>query len=222
MVQTVIAPPEFAEAPAVDLLADAHARAAARNRDQLGRHGVTALEIIGPIVSGKTALIMQLVERLQASRRIAVVNGDPGAADDAAALAALGVPAIRLGAYGGRLDAPLVSHALARLPLHRLELVLIENVGQLTSPAPGTLGCHARIVVVSVSDGPSMVRQHPGMFRGADLVVVNKGDLAGAMGVNLGALARDIRQLTAGRPVLATSARTGEGLDELAALVNAF
>lgn len=217
MIQNIIAPPdEITEVAVADSVFDANDRRAQQNRELLARHGVTAVDIMGAIGSGKTTLITKLVERLKTSRRVAVVNGDPSTADDVLPIAAQAVPVIQIAANACHLDADLVAQGLDRLDLTRLDLIVIENVGNLICPAHFALGSKARVVVVSVTEGPWMVRKHPHMFLGAWIVVINKRDLADAMGVDFAALVRDVHTLKPDIRVIVTSARTGEGVDELA------
>jgi hydrogenase nickel incorporation protein HypB len=98
-----------------------------------------------------------------------------------------------------------------------VDLILIENIGNLICPAEFPLGSRARVVVVSVTEGPYMVKKHPHMFLGADLVVINKTDLAEVMGVKVADLARDAHTLKPDLKVVPTSCKTGAGLDEVAA-----
>jgi hydrogenase nickel incorporation protein HypB len=220
MIQTITVPDDESEVAVADSLFDANDRQAAQNRALLASHHITALDVMGAIGSGKTTLITNLVARLKAGRRLAVINGDPSTADDVLPIAEHGVPVIQIAANACPLDADLVAQGLARLPLAQLDLVIIENVGNLICPGSFALGSRARLVVVSVTEGPWMVRKHPHMFLGADLVVINKQDLAGVMNADCAALVRDVHTLKPGVRVFLTSCRTGEGIDDLAAAIN--
>jgi len=118
---------------------------------------------------------------------------------------------------GCHLDANLVGKALRKVNLEKLRLIFIENIGNLICPAEFPLGSKARAVVVSVTEGPYMVRKHPHMFLGAQLVVVNKIDLAEAMGVSVAELAQDVHKLKPDITVIPTSCKTGDGLDDVTA-----
>jgi hydrogenase nickel incorporation protein HypB len=223
MIQTITAPPDVpVEVTLEDSLFDENDRKAEENRRVLERHGITAIDVMGAIGSGKTTLITRLAERLRHRRRMAVINGDPITADDVIPIAELGVPVIQIAANACHLDADLVSQGLARLDLAHLELVIIENVGNLICPGSFALGSKGRIVVVSLTEGPWMVRKHPNMFLGARLVVLNKQDMEGVMGVDCDALVADLHRLKPDIRVHRTSCRTGEGLDDLAAAVESF
>jgi hydrogenase nickel incorporation protein HypB len=223
MIQTITVPPdETVEVSLADSLFDENDRRAADNRRLLEAEGIAAVDVMGAIGSGKTTLITRLTERLKNVCRMAVINGDPSTADDVLPIAALGVPVIQIAANACHLDADLVSQGLARLDLPNLDLVIIENVGNLICPGSFALGSRGRIVVVSVTEGPWMVRKHPNMFLGARFVVINKQDLAGVMGVDCAALVEDVHRLKPDIRVFLTSCRTGQGLDELAEAVRTF
>jgi hydrogenase nickel incorporation protein HypB len=198
-------------------LLEANAQLAEKNRALLDRRGVTAIDIMGAIGSGKTTLIAKLVQKLKDRANVAVFNGDATTSDDAQAVAVHGVPVVQIATVNGcHLDANLVGKALQKIDLSKLRLLLLENIGNLICPAEFPLGAKARAVVISVTEGPWMVRKHPHMFLGAQIVVINKIDLAGAMEVSVEALTKDVHTLKPDIRVFATSCRTGAGLDEVA------
>src|SRR5208282_3598508 len=134
---------------------------------------------MGAIGSGKTTLIGRLVERLKDRFGVAVFNGDATTSTDADLIARQNVPVVQIATVNGcHLDANLVGKALHKIELDKVDLIFIENIGNLICPAEFPLGSRARIVVVSVTEGPYMVKKHPHMFLGADVVVINKIDLA--------------------------------------------
>lgn len=201
-------------------LLEANAKLARANRATLDEHGITALDFMGAIGSGKTTLIARLVERLKERFGVAVLNGDATVANDTELIASQGVPVVQIATVNGcHLDANLVGKALKKIDLPSLDLILIENIGNLICPAEFPLGSRSRVVVVSVTEGPWMVRKHPHMFLGADLVVINKIDLADAMGVDVQQLVRDVHTLKPAVHVIPASCKTGAGLDEIAALI---
>ncbi|MGZ4961522.1 MAG: hydrogenase nickel incorporation protein HypB [Limisphaerales bacterium] len=218
MIPTIQASP--AETYDIELehtLLQANAKIADENRAMLDRHGTTAIDFMGAIGSGKTTLITRLVERLKSKLGVAVFNGDATTAEDAEQIHKQGVPIVQIATVNGcHLDANLVTKAIKQIDLQKTSLILIENIGNLICPAEFPLGSKARVVVVSVTEGPWMVKKHPHMFLGASIVVINKIDLAQAMDVSPGALALDVHQLKPDIKVIHTSCKTGQGIDELA------
>ncbi len=203
-------------------LLEANAKLARENRALLDQRGITALDFMGAIGSGKTTLIARLVERLKDRFGLAVFNGDATTSTDAEQIAKQGVPVVQIATVNGcHLDANLVGKALRKIDLSKPRLILIENIGNLICPAEFPLGSKARIVVVSVTEGPYMVKKHPHMFLGAEIVVINKIDLAEAMGVKVEDLTRDVHTLKPDIKVIPTSCKTGEGLDDVAAAIQA-
>jgi hydrogenase nickel incorporation protein HypB len=204
-------------------LLQANAKLAKENRAQLDHHGITAIDFMGAIGSGKTTLISRMVAKLKDQLNIAVFNGDATTADDVNLIAKQGVPTIQLATINGcHLDANLVGKALQKVDLKSTDLILIENIGNLICPAEFPLGSKARVVVVSVTEGPYMVKKHPHMFLGAEIVVVNKCELAEVMGIQVEQIAQDVRTLKPDIKVIATSCKTGAGLDEMASALLAI
>jgi hydrogenase nickel incorporation protein HypB len=204
-------------------LLEANEKLAKSNRALLDNHGVTAIDFMGAIGSGKTTLISKLVAKLKDKFGVAVFNGDATTSDDANAIAEQNVPVVQIATINGcHLDANLVGKGLKQIDLTSLRLIFIENIGNLICPAEFPLGSKARVVVVSVTEGPWMVRKHPHMFMGSQLVVINKIDLAEVMEVSIDQLMKDVHTLKPDLKVIPTSCRTGAGVDEVAAALLAF
>jgi hydrogenase nickel incorporation protein HypB len=218
MIPTIQASP--AETYDIELehsLLQANAKIADENRAVLDRHGITAIDFMGAIGSGKTTLITRLVERLKSKLGVAVFNGDATTAEDAEQIHKQGVPIVQIATVNGcHLDANLITKAIKQIDLQKISLILIENIGNLICPAEFPLGSKARVVVVSVTEGPWMVKKHPHMFLGASIVVINKIDMAQAMEVSPGELTLDVHKLKPDIKVVHTSCKTGQGVDELA------
>jgi hydrogenase nickel incorporation protein HypB len=201
-------------------LLEANAKLAEENRVLLKKHGITAIDFMGAIGSGKTTLIARLAERLKDKGGIAVFNGDATTSDDQDLVAGTGVQVVQLATVNGcHLDANLVGKALRKIELEGLRLLFLENIGNLICPAEFPLGADARVVVISVTEGPWSVRKHPHMFLGAQIVVINKIDLAAAMEVNVDTLTADVHKLKPDIKVIPTSCKTGAGVDEVAAAI---
>jgi hydrogenase nickel incorporation protein HypB len=199
-------------------LLEANAKLAEENRSVLDRHGITAIDFMGAIGSGKTTLIARLVEKLKDKVGVAVFNGDATTSDDQNLVAGTGVQVVQLATVNGcHLDANLVGKALKKIQLDGLRLLFLENIGNLICPAEFPLGAKARVVVISVTEGPWSVRKHPHMFLGAQIVVINKIDLAAAMEVSVEALAADVHKLKPDIKVIPASCKTGVGIDEVVA-----
>jgi hydrogenase nickel incorporation protein HypB len=224
MIPTIQASPE--ETYDIELehsLLEANAKLAGENRAILDSYGITAIDFMGAIGSGKTTLIAKLAEKLKGRLDVAVFNGDATTAEDAKLIANQDVPVVQIATVNGcHLDANLVGKALHKIELDEVDMIFIENIGNLICPAEFPLGSRARIVVVSVTEGPYMVKKHPHMFLGADVVVINKIDLAEAMGIKADQLARDVHTLKPDIKVIPTSCKTGTGVDEVVAAVLAI
>lgn len=199
-----------------DLL-KANQRLADENKQLLHENGAKAIDIMGAIGSGKTSLIEKLVRVLKDRYRIAVFKGDLTTTIDAELIARHGVETVAI--TTGKechLDANLVRKALQKLNLKIINLLLIENVGNLICPAEFPLGSDKRLVVVSVTEGPYMIIKHPFIFMDADVVAINKTDLAKPMGVDVKRLERDVKTINPKAKVVATNCRTGEGIEGVA------
>lgn len=185
---------------------------AERNREILNKNRVLAIDVSGAIGSGKTSLIEQFV--LRSSRRAGVVAGDVLARFDASRFKKLGIPVHELNTGKEcHLDAHLVSHALEKLPLSKIDVLFLENVGNLICPADFDLGAHIRVVVVSVTEGEDTVEKHPRIFLGADLAVINKIDLAEFVDVSPEKMASDAKKINPNIDVLLTSVKRDINID---------
>jgi hydrogenase nickel incorporation protein HypB len=172
---------------------------------------------MGAIGSGKTSLIEKLVQQLKGHHEIAVFKGDLTTTIDAELIARHGVKTVAINTDKEcHLDANLVKKALLKLDLKKLDLLFIENVGNLICPAEFPLGSDKRVVVVSVTEGPYMVVKHPFIFMEADVVAINKVDLAKAMGVDVEQLEKDVKTINPKTAVVATNCRIGEGVGDVA------
>jgi len=189
---------------------------ARENRALLDEHGILAFDVLGAIGSGKTTIIELLVERLQPKRRVAVIAGDVTSTIDADRVRTRGAVTVQVNTGKEcHLDANLVHKALRKLNLEDVDLIFIENVGNLICPAEFDLGAHKRMVVVSVTEGEYMIVKHPFIFQASDVAVINKVDLAEAMGVNPDKLVKEAKQINPKIKAIKTCARTGDGINEL-------
>ncbi len=194
-------------------LMGANDRWAARTRALLARRGVTMLNLIGSPGAGKTRLLERTVGALRGRCRWAVLEGDVETARDARRLARLGCRVSQLLTGGGcHLEARLVHRALRDLPLAHLDLVVVENVGNLVCPAVFDIGEHAKVAVLSVTEGEDKPLKYPALFREARAAVLTKTDLLPHLRYDLAAARACLRQVNPGLPVFPLSAETGRGL----------
>ena len=184
------------------------------NRKLLDEHGVFAVDVMGSIGSGKTTLIGQMVRRLKGKRRIAALAGDLTTTIDADRIQAQGASVIEVNTGKEcHLDANLVKKGIAELDLDEIDLLIIENVGNLICPGEFPLGAHKRMVIISVTEGPYMVLKHPYIFMDADVVAINKTDFSEAMSVDPAKLEKDAHRVKPSLKVVRTNGLTGEGVD---------
>ena len=190
---------------------------AAENASRLAAHGVLGIDLLGAIGSGKTALIERLAPLLrERGLRAGAIAGDVYGDDDYRRITSLGIPAVN--ANTGKechLDAHLVEHALDGLPLDEIDLLFIENVGNMVCPTDFALGAAKRVVVVSSTEGDDVVNKHPMMFRSCSIGVINKVDLAPLVGADLDRMERDMRRYNPAIQVFRTNLKTGEGVGPL-------
>ncbi len=190
-------------------------RQAEANRQRLDAHGVLTINLMSSPGSGKTSLLEASIRSLNGSLRIGVIEGDLETENDADRIRALGVPAHQITTGTAcHLDAHLVAQGLDRMDLNALDILFIENVGNLVCPASFDLGHHRNVTLLSVTEGDDKPAKYPVMFRAADLMLLTKIDLL----PHLGEFSPDraegcLRKLASSAPVLQVSARTGVGID---------
>ena len=199
----------------------ANEEAAEINAENFKKYDIKAIDIMGSVGTGKTQLIESLCERLASKYKILMLAGDLATTIDADRVAAHGVDTIQINTGTAcHLDARMVRVALDETDLSKYQVVFIENVGNLICPAGYSLGVDKKIVVVSVTEGPYMVKKHPLTIKRADMVIINKVDLAEALDFDVQGLIDDVREVDARIPVFTVSAKTGYGLDDLIAVLD--
>ncbi len=199
-----------------DLLA-ANKRIAEDNAALLEKHGIKSFDFLGAIGSGKTLLIEKLADILQSKGlRCAAIAGDVAGDDDYRRFSAHGMQVVNINTGKEcHLDAHMVDHALEKLDLENIDVLFIENVGNLVCPADFQLGSKTRITVVSVTEGDDMIRKHPTLMGSSDIIIINKIGLAQAMEVDVKVLKADAARINPHIPVCLTDARQCIGLDAL-------
>lgn len=191
-----------------------NARIAEQNRQTFDAHRLLALNLMSGPGAGKTSLIERTVAALRDELRVGVIAGDLQTTQDADRVRAAGARAVQIETEGAcHLDARMVARELDRLPLDELDLLVIENVGNLVCPAAFDLGEHARAIMLSVTEGDDKPSKYPTMFRTAQVVLLNKADLLPHVTCSVERIERDVRRLSPHAPVLALSCKTGQGLD---------
>src|SRR3954468_8085249 len=196
---------------------DANNTIARANRDDFDRAGVTVVNLMSAPGAGKTTLLERVVSQLDGVRA-GVLEGDVQGSLDADRLASLHVPVVQLNTdagFGGEchLDANMVRSALGDLPLAEIDLLVIENVGNLVCPAEFRVGEDCRVMVSSVTEGEDKPLKYPLMFRACELVVVNKIDLLEHLDFDLELFLHHLDAVNPGVERMLLSARTGEGVD---------
>jgi hydrogenase nickel incorporation protein HypB len=191
-----------------DLLA-ANQRTADHNRAHFDSHGVLAINLMSSPGAGKTALLEATILALRSRYRIAVIEGDLETDNDAARIRAHGVPALQITTGTAcHLDAHLVHRALHELPLADIDLLFIENVGNLVCPAGFDLGQHRNVTLLSVTEGDDKPAKYPVIFRASDLVVLSKADLLDVLDdFDPARAAAALRALGRDTPMIRTAAR---------------
>jgi len=199
---------------------DANNTIARANRDDFDRHDITVLNLMSAPGAGKTTLLERALGEPLAGIRVGVLEGDVQGSIDADRLAGLHIPVTQLNTdngFGGEchLDANMVRSALGDLPLHEIDMLVIENVGNLVCPAEFRVGEDARAMVCSITEGEDKPLKYPLMFRACELIVVNKLDLLPHLEVDVDKLLYNIDVVNPDVKRILTSAKTGEGVDEL-------
>lgn len=189
-------------------------RLAERNRGMFLAHGIATLNLVSSPGSGKTAILERTLKLLSKELRLAVIVGDLATENDANRLRKHGAPAIQIQTGDVcHLDAHMIHHAIDELPLDHLDLVVIENVGNLVCPSAFDLGEDERVVVTSVTEGEDKPQKYPSIFQNASVVLLNKTDLAAAVEFNRDLALKNIHEAAPGAKILEISAKTGAGFD---------
>lgn len=200
--------------PIVEQILNANDQLAAENRARLDQAGVYAINIMASPGAGKTSLIMKTIEALSGKLRLAVVEGDTAPVTiDADKINALGTPAVQVNTGGQcHMDAVMLQAALNQLDLSQVELLVVENVGNLICPSSFQLGTHSSVLIASIPEGDDKPYKYPGIYRGLQALVVNKTDLLPYVPFDMDYFQRGVEILNPGLVTFPLSCRTGEGL----------
>ena len=199
-----------------DIMA-ANTQNAEANQARLDASGVLGINIMASPGAGKTTFILATIDSLGHDTRIGVIEGDIASQIDAEKVAQNGAPVVQINTGGGcHLDAGQVAAGLDNLPLNEIDVLFIENVGNLVCPSEFKLGEHLRVVLLSIPEGDDKPFKYPGMFASADVVVVTKTDIMPYFDFDLSKFRRAIEGLKPGVRIFPLSARTGEGFTDWA------
>jgi hydrogenase nickel incorporation protein HypB len=185
------------------------------NRELFARNGVFVINMVSSPGSGKTSLLERTLQQLNGKMKVAVIEGDVQTDFDAQRVAKFGVPVVQIVTNGGcHLEAKLVQDALANIDLHGVDLLVIENVGNLVCPAGYDLGEAMKVVIASTTEGDDKPLKYPAMYRNASVLVINKIDLVPYVSCSLAELKKNAFQINPNLTVFETSCTTNAGIPE--------
>jgi hydrogenase nickel incorporation protein HypB len=191
----------------------ANEQIAVRNRELLDKNNVFAVNLMSSPGAGKTNLILATIKQLKEKIKIGVIEGDISSSLDAEMIGKEGVPVVQINTGGTcHLDANMVSNALSNVPLPDIELLFIENVGNLICPASFALGEHKKVVISSVPEGDDKPFKYPLMFDIADVVIINKIDLLPYLKFDVAAFSQAIKGINEKVEIFQISCTTGQGI----------
>jgi hydrogenase nickel incorporation protein HypB len=198
----------------VEKILGANDRIAAENRAIFDAAGIKAFNLMASPGAGKTSLIEQTVKRLLPSMNLAVIDGDIATNLDADRAKAAGATAVQINTGGEcHLDAVMLNSALKQMDLNGIDLIIVENVGNLVCPVSFQLGTHKSVLIASIPEGDDKPYKYPGMYRGVDALVINKIDLLPYVEFNMAFFRTGVEILNPGLVTFPLSCKTGEGLD---------
>jgi hydrogenase nickel incorporation protein HypB len=188
---------------------------AEKNRSLMTHHGIFSINIMASPGAGKTSLILKTLDLLKATTRIGVIEGDTAAVTiDADRVIAAGAYAVQINTGGNcHLDSSMIEAGLNQLPLEKLDLIIVENVGNLVCPAAFDLGTSTRVLIASIPEGDDKPYKYPGMYRGMDVLILNKVDLKPYVPFDEDYFLKGVRLLNPDLNVFPLSCKTGEGMD---------
>lgn len=202
--------------PVVEAITKANDEIARLNRAKLDALGILGLNIMASPGAGKTSIIECIVPVLSRELRVGVIEGDIATSFDAERAAAAGATAVQINTGGScHLEAQMVSQAMDQLPLDAMDLLIVENVGNLICPATFALGTHLNILVASLPEGDDKPYKHPRMYRGVQVLIINKIDLAPYVRFDLERFRRGVSALNEGVRTFEVSCTSGAGIDGL-------
>jgi len=201
----------------VEGILSANDQLAAQNRQLLDQYGICGMNVMASPGSGKTSLILRTIDALHGRLRVGVIEGDIASTVDADRVATKSVPVVQINTGGQcHLDAPMAQRALAQLPLADLDLIIIENVGNLICPVDFKLGEDLNVMIASAPEGDDKPYKYPGIFVAVDAVVINKVDLLPYVHFDVAAFRKLVTGMNPDVAVFELSCETGQGIEEWA------
>ena len=199
----------------VEGILSANDQLAAQNRQLLDQHGICVLNVMASPGSGKTSLILRTIDALRGRLRVGVIEGDIASSVDADRVATKSVPVVQINTGGQcHLDAPMTWRALAQLPLDELDLIIIENVGNLICPVDFKLGEDLNVLIASAPEGDDKPYKYPGIFVAVDAVVINKVDLLPYVHFDVAAFRKLVTGMNPDVAIFEVSCETGQGIQD--------
>ncbi len=198
----------------VEKILNANDQVAQLNRANLDSHSVLAINIMASPGAGKTSFILETIRALAPDLRIGVVEGDTAPVTiDADKIIAAGMPAVQINTGGDcHLDAVMLREGLNQLPLNEIDILIVENVGNLVCPAAFNLGTHLNLLIASVPEGDDKPYKYPAIYRGLEVLIINKTDLLPYIRYNMDYFRQGVEMLNPGVTVFPVSCTTGEGI----------
>lgn len=198
----------------LEKIMNANERVAAQNLGRLDAAGVFSINMMASPGAGKTSLILKTIQELAPEIRIGVIEGDTAPVTiDADKVLAAGMPAVQINTGGEcHLDAVMMAQGLERLPIEELDLVIVENVGNLICPAAFNLGVHANVLIASIPEGDDKPYKYPNIYRGIQVLLVTKIDLLPYIDFNMDYFRQGVEMLNPGVVTFPLSAKTGDGI----------
>jgi len=198
----------------VEKILSANDAMAATNRSRLASSGVFSINIMASPGAGKTSFILQTIQALMGEHKVGVIEGDTAPVTiDADKVLATGMPAVQINTGGEcHLDAVMINQGLDQMPLDEIDLLIVENVGNLICPAAFQLGTHSNVLIASIPEGDDKPYKYPNIYRGLDVLIINKIDLLPYVKFNMEYFRQGVEMLNPGLVTFPVSCQTGEGI----------
>jgi hydrogenase nickel incorporation protein HypB len=202
--------------PIVEKILSANDQIAAENRARLDAKHVFSINIMASPGAGKTSFILKTIQALAPTVRTGVVEGDTAPVTiDADKITAVGMPAVQINTGGDcHLDAVMLKDGLSQMPLEEIDLLIVENVGNLICPAAFALGTHLNVLIASIPEGDDKPYKYPAIYRGVDVLIINKTDLLPYVPFKMDYFRQGVEMLNPGLVTFPVSCMTGEGVAE--------